>query len=193
MSGRTKLILSPSQCHQLVTRGTFKTEQGRTISWIMAPGFTTTQFNVRGWDGIRGGDAACHGVKSFKKDTGEELERTVQSMYLEFTIQQVKLKMDHKTKVISEAGSGGKLACSVGSSHIKSAPKFASCSGVGETFLWPRLNKPYCPLHFIRSIKGILTGCTFTTKQHMVAFDVTSQQADPNTCNGVWQCTNIKN
>ena len=30
MSGRTKLILSPSQCHQIVTRGTFKTEQGHT-------------------------------------------------------------------------------------------------------------------------------------------------------------------
>ena len=37
MSGRTKLILSPSQCHQLVTRGTFKTEQGHTISRVMAP------------------------------------------------------------------------------------------------------------------------------------------------------------
>ena len=70
MLGHTKLILSPSQCQQIVNRGTFKTEQGRTISGIMALGFTTIQFNVRGWDGICGSNAACHGVKSFKKDTG---------------------------------------------------------------------------------------------------------------------------
>ena len=159
----------------------------------MAPGFTTTQFNVRGWDGIRGGDAACHGIISFKKDTGEEVERTVQSIYLEFTIRRVKLKMDYKTKVITVAGSGEKLDCAVGQSDIKSAPKFAGCSGVGETFLWPRLNKQYCPLHFICSIKGILMGRTFTAKQHMVAFDVTNQRADANTCDGVWQRTDVRN
>ena len=150
MSGRTKLILLLSQCQQIVNRGTFKTEQGRTISGSMALGITTTQFNVCSWDGIRGGNAACHGVKSFKKDTGEEVERTVQFMYLEFTIRRVKLKMDYKTKVITVAGSGEKLACAVGQSDIKSAPIFAGCSGVGETFLWLRLNKQYCPLHFIR-------------------------------------------
>ena len=177
MMGRTKMTLSPSQCQQIVNRGTFKTKQGCTISGIMALGFTITEFNVRGWDGIRGGNNACHGVKSFNEATGEEVERTVQSMYLEFTIPCVQLKMDYKTKVITVAGSGEKLACAVGASDIKSAPKFAGCVGVGETYIWPRLKKLYCPLHYIRSIKGILMGRTFSAKQHMVAFHVTNQRA----------------
>ena len=77
MTGRTKMTLSPSQCQQIVDRGTFKTKQGHTISGIMAPGFTTTEYNMRGWDGIKGGNAACQGVKSYNKATGEEVERTV--------------------------------------------------------------------------------------------------------------------
>ena len=57
--------------------------------------------------------------------------------------------MDHKSKVITVGTSGEKLGCTVGTSSIKSAPKFAGCACVGKTFLSPRLAKPYCPLHFV--------------------------------------------
>ena len=93
MTDRTLLKLTPAECYQLSSRGTYKTEQGRVISGITAPGYTTAQFNVRGWDGVKNGDAACLGVKTVKKNTGEELARTVQSRFLEFTLRRVKLKM----------------------------------------------------------------------------------------------------
>ena len=74
MSGRTMMKLTPEQCNLIVKRGLFKTAQGRTITGITAPGYTTTSYNSRGWDGLKNGDAACLGVKAFKADTGEELE-----------------------------------------------------------------------------------------------------------------------
>merc|ERR1711923_626020 len=67
--------LKPAECDRIVRRGVYKTVQGRVITGIGTPGYTTTQFNARGWDGIRNGDAACLGVKTFKKDSGEEIER----------------------------------------------------------------------------------------------------------------------
>ncbi|MEC7493086.1 MAG: hypothetical protein VYB01_09385, partial [Pseudomonadota bacterium] len=75
MTERTLLKLSPAECYQLSSRGTYKTEQGRVLSGIAAPGYSTAQFNLRGWDGIKNGDAACLGVKMMKKTTGEELSR----------------------------------------------------------------------------------------------------------------------
>ena len=176
MSGRTLLKLTPAQCNQIVKRGVFKTAQGRTITGISAPGYTTTQYNVRGWDGIRNGDAAYLGMKSFKTNTGEELERTVQSMYIKFTIRRITLKADRKSKVMTVAGSGKKLACALGESDIPGAPKSAGCAGVGQTFVWPQTTSSYCPLHFVRSIKGILTRQTFVSPQHMVAFTVTGRR-----------------
>ena len=91
---------------------------------------------MRGWDGVRNGDAACLGVKTVKKNTGEELERTVQSQFLEFTLRRVKLKMDRKSRAITVAGSGEKLACQVGENSVTGNPKKAGCAGVGQTFVW---------------------------------------------------------
>ena len=81
-----------------------------------------------GWDGIRDGDAACLGVKAFKTDSGEELERTVQTIYLEFTVRRITLKADCKSKTITVAGSGEQLACALGESDIPGMPKSAGCT-----------------------------------------------------------------
>ena len=145
MSRRTLMKLMPTQCNQIVKWGVFKTAQGWTFTSVTAPSYTTTQYNVRGWDGIRNGDTACLGVKSFKTDTGEELERTVQSMYIEFTIRWVTLRANRKSKVITMAGSGEKLACAIGESDIPGAPKSAGCAGVGQTFIWPQPPAPIAP------------------------------------------------
>ena len=48
MSRQTLKKLTPAQCDMIVKRGTFKTEQGRTVSGITIPRYTTAQFNVRG-------------------------------------------------------------------------------------------------------------------------------------------------
>ena len=135
MSRRTLEKLTPAQCDRIVKRGTFKTMQGRTIAGISTPGYTTAQFNVRGWDGIRDGDAACLGVKSIKKDTGEEVDRTVESMSIEFTVRQVRIKVDRKSKAVAIAGTGEKLACDLDNSDIRGAPKTSGCAGVGETYI----------------------------------------------------------
>ncbi|MEL7089161.1 MAG: hypothetical protein AAGL98_12085, partial [Planctomycetota bacterium] len=193
MTDRTLLKLTPTQCYQLSSRGIYKTEQGRVISGITAPGYTTAQFNVRGWDGVKNGDAACLGVKTVKKDTGEELARTVQSRFLEFTIRRVKLKMDRKSRTITVAGSGEKLACQVGDNSVTGNPKKAGCAGVGQTFVWDRADSSYCPLHFVQRIKGFLSGQTFVSPQHMVSFTVTQRRADALTCPGLWQATDTKN
>ena len=111
-------------------------QQNLSTTGITTPGYTTTEFNLRGWDGIRNGDAACLGVKTFKKDTGEELARTVQLRFIEFTLKRVTLKMDRKSRTITVAGSGEKLACKVGGSDVTGAPKTAGCAGVGQTFVW---------------------------------------------------------
>ena len=54
MSGRTLLKLKPAECDRIVRRGVYKTVQGRVITGIGAPGYTTTQFNNQrpwlGWD-----------------------------------------------------------------------------------------------------------------------------------------------
>merc|ERR1711994_713631 len=192
MTDRTLLKLTPTQCYQLSSRGIYKTEQGRVISGITAPGYTTAQFNVRGWDGVKNGDAACLGVKTVKKNTSEELARTVQSRFLEFTLKCVKLKMDRKSRAITVAGSGEKLACQVDQSSVTGNPKKAGCAGVGQTFVWDRADSSYCPLHFVKRIKGFLSGQTFVSPQHMVAFTVTQRRADAVTCPGLWQATNTE-
>ena len=112
-------------------------------------------------------------MKAFKSDTGEEDECTVQSAHLEFTLKWVKLKLDQKSKVITVGTSGEKLACTVGTSEIKSALEFEGCSRVGETYVWPCLAGPYCPLHFLCTVKGVMISHTFTAKQNILAFDVT--------------------
>ena len=89
------------------------------------------------------------------------MDRTVQSLFLEFTVGRVKLKIDRKSKIIAVAGIGEKLACSLGDSDIPGVPKSAGCTGMGEPFTWPRVSKSYCPLHFVRSAKGIMTGRMF--------------------------------
>ena len=128
-----------------------------------------------------------------KKNTGEELARTVQSRFLEFTLRRVKLKMDRKSRTITVAGSGEKLACQVGDNSVTGNPKKAGCAGVGQTFVWDRADSSYCPLHFVQRIKGFLSGQTFVSPQHMVAFTVTQRRADAVTCPGLWQATDTKN
>ena len=62
-------------------------------------------------------------MKSFKKDTGEEVDCTVESLFMEFTIRRVKIKVDRKSKAIVVVGTGEKLACALGDSDIPGAPK----------------------------------------------------------------------
>ena len=192
MTDRTLLKLTPAQCHQVATKGLYKTEQGRVLTGITDPGYTTAEYNQCGWDGICNGDAACLGVKTFKKDTGEELSRTVQSRFIEFTLKRVKLKMDRKSRAITVAGSGEQLACRVGESDVTGAPKTAGCASVGQTFVWDRAASSYCPLHFVQSIKGFLTGQTFVSPQNMISFSVTKRRADAVTCQGLWQATDTE-
>ena len=66
-------------------------------------------------------------------------------MYIEFTIRRVTLRANRKSKVITMAGSGEKLACAIGESDIPGAPKSAGCAGVGQTFIWPQPPAPIAP------------------------------------------------
>ena len=47
-------------------------------------------------------------------------------------------------------------------------------------------------MHFVQHIKGFLSGQTFVSPQHMVAFTVTQRRADAVTCPGLWQATNTE-
>ena len=193
MSRRIIEKLTPTQCDLIVKRGVYRTVQGRTISGITTPGYTTAQFNIRGWDGIKNGDASCVGVKSFKEDTGEEVDRTVESLFMEFTIRRVKIKVDRKSKAIAVAGTGEKLACDLGNVDIPGAPSASGCAGVGETYVWKRIPKQYCPLHYVQSAKGMMVGRTFVSPHLMIAFTVDGKRANADTCRGAWQATDVNN
>ena len=62
-------------------------------------------------------------MKSIKKDTGEEVDRTVESMSMEFTVRWVKIKVDRQSKAVAIAGTGEKLACDLDNSDIRAPRK----------------------------------------------------------------------
>ena len=110
MSRWTLEKLLPAQCDMIVKHGTFKTVQGRTISGITTPEYTMAQFNMRGWDGILDGDAACLGVKLFKKDTGEEGDRTVESLFMKFTVRTRQNQSGPQEQSLRRGGHGGEAS-----------------------------------------------------------------------------------
>ena len=132
-------------------------------------------------------------MQQIKKDTGEEVDRTVESMSIEFTVRRVRIKVDRKSKAVAIADTGEKLACDLDNSDIRGAPKTSGCAGVGETYIWDRISKDYCPLHYVRSAMGITTGRTFVSPHLMIAFNVDGRRADVNTCRGIWRGTDIQN
>ena len=73
----------------------------------------------------------------FKTDSGEELERTVQTIYLEFTVRWITLKADHKSKTMTVAGFGEQLACSLGESDITGPDRGPTTSPSGRSQVGP--------------------------------------------------------
>ena len=60
------------------------TENGCSLNGILAPGYTTEEYSMVSLDKIWAGDTACLGVKSMKKDTGEEVESMVYIAFIKF-------------------------------------------------------------------------------------------------------------
>ena len=181
--------ISTQNCAAVVTSGQYKTEQGKLLTGILAPGSSSISYNAVGYDGVDNGDATCQGVNTVVR--GKMLNRLVEVVQLQIVVKKEEFAVQEQSGVISVKAKAERLGCTMNQVNIGRYTGLQGCAGVGETYVWTKRKAPWCPLHFVRTAQGVRAGWQFISTQIMAAFEIKRMVAHPPACTGHWQRTDV--
>ena len=181
--------ISTQNCAAVVTSGQFKTEQGKLLTGILAPGSSSISYNEIGYDGVDNGDATCQGVNTVVR--GKMLNRLVEVVQLQIVVKKEEFAVQEQSGIISVKAKSKRLGCTMNQVNIGRYSGLQGCAGVGETYVWTKRKIPWCPLHFVRTAQGVRAGWQFISTQLMAAFEIKRMVAHPPACTGHWQKTDV--